>query len=71
MCIREVLPHWEEDVASEGILERHKIVIPSEGGNLELTNFYIPPARGQGATEAWQGALRQLAVMVWRHQCTQ
>ena len=62
MYFREGLPHREEDVASEGILERQKIVISREGGNLKLTNFYIPPARGQGTVEAWQGALRQLAA---------
>ena len=62
MYIREGLPHWEEDVASGGILERQKIVIPREGGNLKITNFFIPPARRQGAVEAWQGVLRQLAA---------
>ena len=59
--IREDLPHWEKPTQATGILEAQTIVVPREGThNLEITNLYIPPARGEGAMEAWRGALRQL-----------
>ena len=47
------LPHREKNTQTTGILEAQTLVIPREGGeNLEVTNFYIPTARGEGAADS-------------------
>ena len=69
MCtyIAEELPHWAKPINTNGILKAQAVVIPKEGSrSYEATNFYIPPARGEGEMENWRGALRQLSTVELR-----